>query len=117
MGGKINLVIGVLSTLIFYWIDSKIIWLSLVTTILIFWSFGIMHNFAMNSARERRELIIENKVLEGASPEEIERVKNFPIHISSGDLNFVPNWLITLNLLFSLAIYILFVVAIIKVIF
>jgi hypothetical protein len=116
MGGKINLIIGIITTLIFFWIDSMLIWLSLGTTILIFWSFGVIHNFAMNSARERRKLIIENKGHEGASPEEIERVKNLPIHISSGDLNIVPNWLTTLNMIFSLAIYVLLIVAIIKVI-
>lgn len=117
MGGLINLIIGILTTLIYYWIDSTLIWLSLGTTILIFWSFGVMHNFAMNSARERRKIIVENKVYEGATHAEIERVENLPIHISSGDLNIVPNWLTHLNMIFSLTIYVLLIVAITKVIF
>ena len=116
MGGLINLIIGILTTLIYYWIDSSLIWLSIGTTILIFWSFGIMHNFALNSARETRKIIIENKGHEGASPEEIERVKNLPIQISSGDMYMVPNWLTQLNMIFSLTIYVLLIVAIIKVI-
>jgi len=114
MGGFINLFIGVLTTLIYYWEDSNLVWLSLGTTILIFLSFGIMHNYAMRSAKEKRRKIIVNKGLEGASVEEIERVKNLPIHISNEDINIVPNWLSQLNMLFTIAIYILLIVAIIK---
>lgn len=116
MGGKINLIIGIITTLILFWIDSKLIWVSLGITILIFWSFGVMQNFALNSARERWELIIENKGHEGDSREEIERVKNLPIHIINRDLKAVPDWLATLNMIFSLAIYVLLIVAIIKVV-
>lgn len=117
MGGKINLFIGILTTLIFYWIESKIVWFSFGMTILIFWTFGIMHNYAMNSARNKRELILQNKLLEGYSAEELKRVKDLPVKINKGDLNNVPDLISMLNMIFSLIIYVLLLVAIYKTIF
>lgn len=117
MGGKISLIIGILTTLILYWVDSNLVWFSFGTTILIFWTFGIMHNYAMNWARSKRENILRNKLLEGCSAEEIQKVKDLPININKGDLNIVPDWLSMLNLIFSLIIYILLLVAIYKTIF
>jgi len=117
MGGKISIIIGILTTLIFYWIDSKLGWYSFGTTMLIFWTFGIMHNYAMNSARSKRETIIQNKIIEGSSAKELQRVKDLPINISKGDLNIVPDWLSMLNMIFSLIIYVLLIVSIFKAIF
>ncbi len=75
-----------------------------------------MHNFAMESAKKKREIIIENKEYEGASPEELYRIKNLPIKISKYDADIVPNWLAALNMIFSIAIYIFLIIAIVKLI-
>lgn len=112
--GKITIGLGIVATIIFYGVDSSFFWTTLVTTGLAFWSVGIMHNFAMESAKAWKNRIVENKGLEGASIEEIERIKNLPLNITNHDLQAVPNWLTWLNMIFSVGIYVLLIIGIVK---
>jgi hypothetical protein len=112
--GKITVGLGILASLIFYNLDRTLFWTTLVTTALTFWTLGIMHNYAYESAKAWKNRIIENKELEGASPEEIKRVKNLPIKITVEDTQQAPNGLTWLNMIFSFGIYLLLIIGIIK---
>lgn len=116
MGRQINIIICIVTVFIYYKIDSGLVWVSLVVAILIFLSSGIMHNLAMQSAKEMRKIIIDDKILEGASRIEIEIIKKLPIQIKKYDLNRIPDWLSSFNMISSIAIYILLIIAIVKVI-
>lgn len=112
--GKISVGLGVIATLIFYNLDRTYFWITLITTGLTFWTLGIMHNFALESAKAWKNRVIKNKELEGASPEEIERVKNLPLEITPEDTQSVPNGITWLNMIFSFAIYVLLIIGVVK---
>lgn len=114
MGGKITIGLAIVATTIFYGTDSALFWATLATTVMTFWSVGIMHNFAMDSAKARRKRIIDNKIYEQADDKEINRIKDLPINIEYADLRSVPNWLTWLNLIFSIGIYVLLTIGIYK---
>jgi hypothetical protein len=63
----------------------------------------------MTSAKRRRDRLRENTFLEGGSPEDIERIDNTPIHPSTYDAISIPDWLSYLNMLFSLAGFVLLI--------
>ena len=73
-----------------------------------------MHNDALESAKVWRNRILKDKELEGASPEEIERIKNLPIEITPDDTQLVPNQITWLNMISSVGIYILLIIGVVK---
>lgn len=104
MGGLISVIISVLAAFAFYGTGHPLLFgLCLVIVILSFWSWGIMHNYALNSANARWDRIRENMIREGRSSEEIDNLDSAPIHLSEADVDVVPDWLATLNLLATLA--------------
>ena len=114
MGGWISIVIGVFAVFLFYISVgfSSLFWISLVNTILCFLVFGIMHNFAMEASKEKRTLLVKNMKLENRSLEDIKKVADLPINISERDLDAVPNWLSTANMIFSFTVFGLFIFSI-----
>ncbi|MEW6172856.1 MAG: hypothetical protein AB1510_07270 [Bacillota bacterium] len=103
MGGLISVIISVLAAIAFYGTGHPLLfWLCVVIVVLSFWSWGVMHNYAMNSAKARWDRIRDNMIREGRSPEEIDRLDNTPIHLSKADVNVVPDWLATVNMLVTL---------------
>lgn len=112
MGGKISLIVGVISILLFYEMDYiSLFWISVAITIVAFWSYGVMHNFAFDSAKDRRKRRIENKK---ELDLEINSIEELPIKIGKSDVNVVPNWLTLLNMIFSIALYLLLFIALFK---
>lgn len=111
---KITTGLGVIAAILFYNVDTAFFWITLFITILTFWSAGVMHNYAMESAKAWRARIIENKMHEGASPEEIEQIKQIQLNINENDLHSVPNWLTIVNMIFSFGTYLMLIVAIVK---
>ena len=99
MGGLISVIISVLAAIAFYGTGHPLLfWLCVTIAALSFWSWGVMHNYAMNSAKARWDRIRENMIQEGRFPEEIDRLDSTPIHPSIGDVNVVPDWLSTVNM-------------------
>lgn len=113
MGGKITIGLGIVATIMFNYIGATLFWVTLGAAVLTFWSVGVMHNFAMDSARARRMEMIQNMIFDRADDNEISRIKRLPINISA-DLGAVPNWLTWLNMIFSIATSVLFAIAIYK---
>jgi len=106
MGGLISVIISVLAAIAFFDIGHRFLfWLCVAITVVSFWSWGVMHNYAMNSAKARWDQIRENVIQEGGSPEEIARLDSTPIHLSNGDVNAVPDWLATVNMLVTFACF------------
>jgi hypothetical protein len=103
MGGIINFLIGIIASLLLYFSGNNILfWISTGFTFALFWSWGIMHNFAYNAARKRRNRLKENKIREGAPPEIIQKIENSKIIINQADLNQVPNYISSINILLSI---------------
>lgn len=104
MGGLISVIISVLAAIAFFGTGHPLLfWLCVVMVVFSFWSRGVMHNYAMNSAKDRWDRIRENMIQEGRSPEEIQRLDSIPIHPSNADVNAVPDWLATVNMLVTFA--------------
>ncbi|WP_043807903.1 hypothetical protein [Desulfatibacillum aliphaticivorans] len=98
MGGWIGTLIGGLSVVSFYGTGHKVLfWISVTATILIFWSWGIMHNFAMKSAKFRWDLARKIMIHEERPIQEIEEMDRTPIPITSADLDAVPDMLAIFN--------------------
>jgi hypothetical protein len=112
--GKVTIAVGIVAAILFWGLDDIYFWVTVLTTALAFWSFGVMHNFAMDSAKANRTTIIDNKKYDGASNDEIERIRNMPINIKKADLRVVPNWLALANMICSTGVIILFIIAILK---
>ena len=54
MGGLISVILSVLAAIAFYGTGHSLsFWLCVVIVVLSFWSWGVMHNYAMNSAKAR----------------------------------------------------------------
>jgi small-conductance mechanosensitive channel len=104
MGGLISVIIGVLAAIAFYGTGHLLLfWMCVVIIVLSFWSWGVMHNYAMKSAKARWDRIRDNMIREGRSAEEIDRLDSTPIHPSTADVNAVPDWLATVNMLVTFA--------------
>lgn len=94
MGGLVSLIIAILAAIAYYGTGHPFLfWLCVILSIASLWIWGIMHNFAMDSAKAKRDNLLKYMVGEGRSPKEIERLDTSPIRISKSDINTVPNWL------------------------
>lgn len=104
MGGLISVIISILAAITFFGTGNPFLfWVCVIIALLSFWSWGIMHNYAMKSAKARWNHVRENMIQEGRAKEEIDRLDNTPINPSIGDVNAVPDWLATINMLISVA--------------
>jgi hypothetical protein len=75
--------------------------LAIVNTLLNFWSFGVMHNYAVESSRQRIVQLRDNLVAEGRSQDEVHAVVDrIPLRSNP---RLVPNWLARVNLASTIA--------------
>jgi len=102
--GKMEILMGFLSVIItavaahlFFGIDHSFLGaLAVIVSIGTFWSWGIMHNFATDKARQR-------KVYCGGFYD-----------ITEKEADSVPNWIASVNFVFALSGFILLITAIVK---
>jgi len=115
MGGWITLILGCFTSYIFFKETNYIfLVLSAVTTIVSFWSFGVMHNYAMDSAVYRIDRLKENFKHEGRPQEEIDRLDRIIINPTEKDLNNIPDVLTYINMGSSIMVIVFFIIMIIK---
>lgn len=99
MGGIVGVVVCALAAGAFYGTDHPaVFWVCVALAVVSFWSWGVMHNYVMTSAKSRRARLRENMLAEGRSPDEIERIDLAPVSPSSADIESVPDWLSTVNM-------------------
>lgn len=83
--GWFHVAVGVVACLLLYGTGKSIaFWVAIVATVGTLWSFGIMHNFATESAKRRPSYNGEF------------------FDLTVRDANAVPNWLAVVNFLFSI---------------
>ncbi|MBN1181716.1 MAG: hypothetical protein JXB49_05465 [Bacteroidales bacterium] len=112
MGGKIGIIMSIAATILLYIVESTILfWISLLTTVIIFWTWGIMHNYAHMAARNR---IKSNKINEGKSEKEISNLPRTNIEINETDMDNVPDYLTFINMIITIAAFIFLIFGIIK---
>jgi len=87
----------------------RLFWASIVVGILGFWSWNAMHSHAMQLAKLRYNRLAENLRVEGRSHEEIERVRGLPNRPSSREIDSVPNWIAVVDMLATVAAFVLLV--------
>jgi hypothetical protein len=94
--GWLPAVIGAIASVIFYNLD-EIIWLSIsvVLTIAEFWSWGVMHNYAMDAAKGRSGF------------------RGGFYDITPWEADSVPNWITLINLAVSIGCLAMLIVALI----
>lgn len=84
-------------------------WATVASVIVEFWSMGVMHNFAYSNAAARRQQIISNLQLEGASDSIINELRARPIQLSLSDAQVPPNSVAFVNMLGTVAVIILLI--------
>jgi hypothetical protein len=95
--GWLSVVMGTGAAIILYGADGgPLFWAALVATGLALWSWGVMHNFAIEAARKRSSF-------EGGFYD-----------ITEEEADSVPNWLAAVNLLATLGCGGLLVAGIVK---
>jgi hypothetical protein len=100
MGGFLPIAICLAGAITLYGTGHPILFgLAVVVSVISFWTLGLMHNFAADSAKSQNDRLIENMAAEGRSNEEIERVNSRIIRYSSADLNAVPNSLAMVDMI------------------
>lgn len=110
MGGLVNFAVCVIAAVAFYGTGHPILFsLSVVTAIVSFWSWGIMHNHATRSAKRRHDLILEMMRAEGRSEDEIQQLDARLINPESADTQAVPDWLVWVNMVATLTGFVLLV--------
>lgn len=116
MGGKINFLIGIAATLVLYFAHkTTLFWISLITTLIIFWTWGIMHNFAYGSARQRLDIIKKNKMNEEEVSEEVlKEIEHVKINITRSDAEQAPNFITTINIFATIVAIVFLIIGIIK---
>jgi hypothetical protein len=72
-----------------------------------------MHNYAMNSAEARHDMIRQNMVANGASQDELDRHDMTPIRVDDQDAETAPDWLVWVSLLAQLGGVVLLIVGIV----
>ncbi len=93
--GWLPIVCAAIAAVLFYVSgDSWLFWSSVVSGVVATWSYGIMHNYAMEAARRR--------------PGFSGRFYDITEH----EADAAPNWLAALNMLSSLAAFVLLIAAI-----
>ena len=112
MGGFISVAISSIAAFIFYSTGYSILLiLSILITIICFWTWGVMHNYATLSAKARHDRIMESMKSEGKSAKEIEEFDLKIISPTIHDINTVPDKLTNINMLFSFLGVILLIIA------
>lgn len=92
MGGFVNVLISVVAALSFYGTGHPFLfWISALSAVISFWCWGVMHNYAMDSAKARWDQLRSNMILEGRPSEDIARLDRTPINPSKADINAVPD--------------------------
>jgi hypothetical protein len=110
VGGLISVIICVLAATAFYGRGHPVLfWLSVVIAIISFWSWGIMHNFATQSAKRRHDQALSIMRSLGQPEEEIAQFDSQIISSDVPDMDAVPNWLTAVNMLATLSGIILLV--------
>jgi hypothetical protein len=113
MGGWISVIASLIATILLYGTGHLYLFIfAILITIACFWTFGIMHNYATNSAKSRHDRILENMKLEGRSEEEITASDSRIISSSPHDVNAVPDKLAFINMIISITGYGLLLIAI-----
>ena len=94
MGGWITIGISALATYSFYRIDQTFLMiLSIANTGLSFWSFGVMHNYALDTSKSKAKILRENMRVEGRLDEQAEKRLNK--HARRINPSAAPNWAIS----------------------
>ena len=96
--GWLFFIICAVSVYLLYNIGQPVLWvLALINAIASLWSYGIMHNYAVEESAAKIKRLQENLSLEGRLDEErqaeIDKIK------LAKNLQAVPGWLTTMNLL------------------
>jgi hypothetical protein len=113
MGGWISVIASLIATILLYGTGHLYFFIfAILITIACFWTFGIMHNYAINSAKYRHDRIVENMKLEGRSEEEITAFDSRIISPSPHDVTAVPDKLSVINMIISITGYVLLLIAI-----
>jgi hypothetical protein len=113
MGGWISVLASLIATILLYGTGHLYLFVfAILITIACFWTFGIMHNFAISSAKVRHDRISENMKFEGRSEEEVTAFDNRIIRLSPHDANVVPDKLAFINMIISITGYVLLLIAI-----
>ena len=100
MGGIINGIIGIIAAVILYRTQHTITFgMCILSTGANIWSSGIMHNYAMELAKDRVDRLKWNMEYEGRSAEEIKRLDHIIIRPSTREIASVPNWLSWINMI------------------
>ena len=95
--GWLSFLICAVPVYLLYNTGHRVLWiLALVNAIASLWSYGVMHNYAVESSARRIKGLRRNLALEGRldaqKEREIDRVK------LSVNLEAVPNWLSSVNM-------------------
>lgn len=113
MGGWISVIASLIATILLYGTEHLYLFIfAILIAIACFWTFGIMHNYATNSAKARHDRILENMKWEGRSKEEITAFDNRIINPSPQDVDVVPDKLAFINMIVSITGYILLLIAV-----
>jgi len=115
MGGWINLIICLVPVYLLYR-SGQTPWmiLAVVNAVANFWSFGVMHNYAVEAKKSKVDRLRQNMALEGRLNEEAEsRLNKLQDNIDPESTTHVPNWITTINILtfvigISLIVYAVF---------
>ncbi|RJP76465.1 MAG: hypothetical protein C4522_17920 [Desulfobacteraceae bacterium] len=110
MGGWINIIISGIAAYSFYRIHSTVLMvLSIANCMLSFWSFGVMHNYASSTRRNKAAILRKNMEAEGRldsdAIESLDRIER------SIDPHSVPNWISTISMasfVFSIVLLVIF---------
>jgi len=77
--------------------------ISLVNGVVNFWSFGVMHNYALTASSEKIKRLRDNLELAGNLDEEkMSRLNEMENKIDPRSVDAVPDWLATTNMLTTL---------------
>lgn len=115
MGSKFGIIVSIAATILLYMVESIILfWISLISVIIIFWTWGVMHNYAYTAAKNR---IKSNLIKEGKSEKEISNLLIKSIEISETDMAYVPDYLTLINMIATIAALIFLIIGIIKLLF
>src|SRR3990170_1911532 len=113
MGGWISVIASLIATILLYGTGHLYLFIfAILVTVACFWTFGIMHNYAISSAKARHDRILENMKLEGRSEEETTAFDNRIIRLSPHDVNVVPDKLAFIDMIISITGYVLLLIAI-----
>lgn len=97
MGGWICLIICVIPICLFYRSGhTTFMMFSIINTVANFWTFGVMHNFAMKQHSSWTEQVQKNRELEGKLDKETKRhLRKIAETLCPED---VPDWLAIMNI-------------------